>query len=111
MAINTKKPATFGDAEIEAFQDKNKSRGEVQKVQYPSDVDPAKPATFWVVKPNREQISIITDVASKSTLKGNDLLINTCVLAGDLDQLQDDDSLYFGLLETVSGLMDAKKKL
>ncbi len=110
MAVNTKKPTSFGDPEIEAFQEKNKSRGKVLALEFPSD-DSDEPARFWVAKPNREQISIITDVASKSTLKGNDLLINTCVLAGDLSQLQDDDSLYFGLLENISGLMEAKKKL
>lgn len=110
MAVNTKKPKVFSDAEVEVFQDKNKSRGKVLKVEYPSEVSD-EPASFWVAKPNREQISIITDVATKSTMKGNDLLINTCVLAGDLDQLQDDDSLYFGLLETISGLYEAKKKL
>ena len=30
--------------------------------------------------------------------KANDMLINGCVLAGDLDQLEFDDDLYLGLL-------------
>lgn len=112
MAIKTDKPTVFDEAAIEAWQgeEKNKSRGKIQKIQFESDVN-AEPASFWIAKPNRQQIAIITDLASKSTEKGNDLLINTCVLAGDLDQLKDDDDMYWGLLENVSGLMNAKKKL
>ncbi len=110
--VNTNKPAEFSEAEIAAFEgkDTNRSRGKVQLVQFPSDVTPDTPARFWIAKPNRQQLAMMQD-AGTSTEKNNDLLINTGVLAGDLDQLQYDDELFFGLLGEVQGLVAAKKKL
>lgn len=112
MAINTNKPVSFDETDIEAFEGKpeNRSRGKVQFMEFPSDVDEDKPSRFWVAKPNRRQLSIIADVGDKSD-KANDLIINTAVLAGDTEQLDLDDELYFGLLHEVQGLFKAKKKI
>jgi hypothetical protein len=107
--INTSKPKVFTPEQIEEFEANNKSRGKVQHARFQSDLDPDKPAEFWLVKPNRTQLEAISD--AKTASKGNDLLINCCVLAGDVDQLDNDLDMLLGLLETCSGLVDAKKKL
>ena len=107
--ISTDKPKVFTAEQIAEFEANNKSRGKVQHVRFQSDVNPTKPAEFWVVKPNRTQLEAISD--AKTASKGNDLVINCCVLAGDVDQLNDDLDMLLGLLETCSGLVDAKKKL
>ena len=112
MAIDKKKPVEFTQADIEAFENKpeNRSRGKVQEVAFPSDEHPDQPARFWVAKPNRRQLAVIGD-AGTTTEKTNDLIINTAVLAGDLEQLDFDDPLYFGLLHEVKELFTAKKKI
>lgn len=112
MAVNINKPQEFTEAQIAAFENdpKNKSRGKVLKVDFPSDVNPDRPARFWIAKPNRQQLAIIADHEG-NTEKANDLIINTGVLAGDLDQLNDDDDLFFGLLREVQSLVQAKKKI
>jgi len=112
MAVNVDKPKEFTEAQIAAFESdaKNRSRGKVLKVEFPSDVTPDRPARFWIAKPNRHQLAIIAD-HDGNTAKANDLIINTGVLAGDLDQLDVDDDLFFGLLREVQSLVQAKKKI
>lgn len=112
MAINTSKPTELSEAEIEAWEGKpeNRSRGKIQKVSFPSDVNPDKPADFWIAKPNRKQLAVITD-SGTTTEKANDLIINTAVVAGDLDQLEFDDDMYWGLLGESQSLVKAKKKI
>ena len=110
--IKIDKPATMSEAEITAFQEKNKSREQVQVFEYESKVNPETPAKFYVAKPNRLQLAIIGEKRDNGDrASANDLMINTGVLAGDVDQLENDDALYFGLLRDVSELVEAKKKL
>ncbi|SHJ76035.1 hypothetical protein SAMN02745146_0096 [Hymenobacter daecheongensis DSM 21074] len=111
--IKTNKPQEYTPEQIEAFEarSENKSRGKVSLFRFPSDDNPDKPAQFWCAKPNRQQIAAIAETSETDSAKGNDLFINTCVLAGDLDQLEHDDALYFGLLKEISGLIENKKKL
>lgn len=116
MAVNTKKPAEFSETDIEAFQQKedNKSRGKVQYMEFERDEDSDdadKPARFWVAKPSRTQMGVIAGVAEKDQMKGNDLLLNTCVLAGDVAELVNDTNMYFGVLREINALTEAKKKL
>ena len=109
--IDLKKPAELTAEEQAAFTEKNKSRGTVQKFEYDSDETPDKPSTFYVARPARQMMEAIAETSEKKGITaGNDLLINCCVLAGDLAQLQDDDALYFGLLKDLTGLLEAKKK-
>jgi hypothetical protein len=112
VPIKIDKPQEWTDSEISVFENNpnNKSRGKVQLVQFPSDVNPDRPARFWIAKPNRQQLAVIADHEG-NTAKANDLIINTGVLAGDLDQLQDDDALFFGLVREVQSLVEAKKKI
>lgn len=109
--IKADKPKTFSPEQCEAFEVENKSRGKVQEVKFDSDVDSSKPARFFIAKPNRQQLAAVSKTAERDDEKANDLLINTAVLAGDLDQLQDDDGLYFGLLTEIGKLVEAKKKI
>ena len=102
--------ARFPRGPVSCSTPPNRSRGKVQLVQFPSDVTPDTPARFWIAKPNRQQLAMIEDAGS-STEKTNDLILNTGVLAGDLDQLQHDDEMFFGLLREVQSLVTAKKKL
>lgn len=99
--------------EIEKFEadPKNRSRGKVQHVRFPSDANPDKPANFFIVRPGRQLMLAVADTAPKDMGKANDMLINGCVLAGDLDQLEYDDDLYFGLLQEITSQVEAKKKL
>jgi hypothetical protein len=112
VAINTNKPKEFSDEDIAAFEgkDENRSRGKVQVLKFPSDKDPDKPACFWVAKPNRKQLAAIADAGDK-TEKANDLIVNTGILAGDVDQLEYDDEMYFGVLREIQSLVQAKKKI
>jgi len=112
VAIKTDKPQEWADAQISAFENdpKNRSRGKVEEVKFPSNENPDKPARFWIAKPNRQQLAMIAD-HSDNTEKANDLIINIGVLAGDLDQLEYDDEMFFGLLREVQGLVEAKKKI
>lgn len=111
--IKTDKPQTFAPEAIERFEadPKNRSRGKVQRVQFPSDVNPDQPATFYIVRPTRQLLVAMAETAEKDAGKSNDMLINGCVLAGDLDQLEYDDDLYFGLMKEISSLVEAKKKI
>ncbi len=108
--IKVDKPQVFTPEQREAFEANNKSRGKVQEVKFDSEVSD-EPARFFIAKPNRKQLSAVSDTADRDKEAANDLLINTSVLAGDLAQLEDDDALYFGLLTEIGKLVQAKKKI
>ncbi len=109
--IKTDKPRELTAAEIEKFEADNRSRGKVQLMRFPSDVNPDRPASFWVARPGRQLLMAVAEISQKDVGKSNDMLINGCVLAGDVDQLEEDDDLYFGLTHELSTLVEAKKKL
>lgn len=111
--IKTDKPQELTAEQIEQFEadPKNRSRGKVQVMAFPSDENPTKPATFYVVRPGRQLLMAVADTSGKDINKSNEMLINGCVLAGDLQELEYDDDLYLGLLKEISGLVEAKKKL
>jgi hypothetical protein len=109
--IKTDKPRELSPEAIEQFQAENRARGKVQVLNFPSDETPDRPAKFFIVRPTRQTLTAITETGSKDIGKANDMMINACVLAGDLDQLDLDDALYFGLLTECGRLIDAKKKL
>ena len=112
MAIKTDKPLEFTDSDISKFENdpKNRSRGKVLLVEFPSDETPDRPARFWIAKPNRQQLAVIADHEGNS-LKANEIILNTGVLAGDVDQLDFDDALFYGLVREVQSLVTAKKKI
>ncbi len=109
--INLNKPAALSEAEIAKFESDNKSREKVQLFKYESKVNPDKPACFYVAKPNRLQLDGINETRDRDRTSGNDLMLNTGILAGDVDQIADDDALFYGLLRDISSLVEAKKKL
>lgn len=110
--IKTDKPQEFSAEDIDVFEAKYKSRGKVERVRFPSDVDPEVPATFWIARPGRQQLEAVAETAEKKGMgAANDLLLNTCILAGDVAQLEDDDALYFGVVKAIAELSEAKKKI
>lgn len=111
--IKTDKPQTLTAEDIERIEaaPENKGRGKVQVLRFPSEVTPDRPATFFVLKPRRQLLEAMAETAEKDKGKANDLLVNGSVIAGDLDQLADDDDLYYGLMKEIGNLVEAKKKL
>jgi hypothetical protein len=112
MALNFKKPATLSPEEIEAFEAKSKGRIKVQTVRFASEETPDVPATFLIHQPSRMTLEAVGETSEKKgSMAGQDLLINSCVLAGPLAELEYDDAMYFGLGKAIGELVDAKKKL
>ena len=111
MALNLDKPRTMSAEDIETFETANKSRGQVQKLRFAADTPGGEPLVFFVAKPGRQLLAAIADIGAGNSSKANDVLLNGCLLAGDLAQLADDDALYFGLLKEISELVEAKKKI
>lgn len=115
MAIKTDKPQELTQADTAAFESeaKNKSRGKVQVFEYDSDETPGKPARFWVAKPNRDLLMMVAEIQAAGNggmARANDVLLNGCILGGDVEQLVNDDSMYFGILRDITALVEAKKK-
>ena len=113
--INTNKPAELSAAEIAEFEGnaKNKSRGKVQTFEYDSEETSDKPARFFVAKPDRNTLMAVAEMQAGgggSMARANDVLLNSCILAGDVEQLEADDALYFGLLKDIAELVETKKK-
>jgi len=64
---------------------------------------------FVVVDPDRKQTEVLTTYALKNQIaQGNNLMIKSLVLGGDMDDLDDSDT-YNALIEYI-GLRIAKKK-
>ncbi len=111
MALDTTKPATLTADEISTHEANSTNRSKVQKVRFKSEVT-AEPACFLIVKPGRMMIEAVAETSEKKGLMaGNDLLINSCVLAGPVAELESDDDMYFGLAKAITELMNAKKKI
>lgn len=111
MAINLDKPRALSAEQIEKFETENKNRGRVQTLRFAPDAPGGEPLVFQVAKPGRQLLAAIADIGAGNSSKANDVLLNGCVLAGDLAQLDADDALYFGLLKEISELVEAKKKI
>ncbi len=111
MALNLNKPRTLSAEEITKFENDNKSRGQVQTLRFPADAPGGEPLVFQVAKPGRQLLAAIADIGAGNSSKANEVLLNGCILAGDLAQLDEDDALYFGLLKEISELVEAKKKI
>lgn len=58
-------------------------------------------------KPSRQELSMILKIGQKDPMKLNDSLIQTCLLAGD-EELMNDDSYYLGLMEHLQALIEIK---
>ena len=112
MALKLDKPATLTPEQIDAFEAKSKGRVKVQKVRFASDETPDAPAEFLIHQPSRMTLEAVAETSEKKgSMAGQDLLINSCVLAGPVAELEYDDAMYFGLGKAIGELVEAKKKL
>lgn len=114
MALK-EKPLTMSEEEIEVWQDKDKNNRKIAKLSFPkgdgsdlNDVD-----VFYAVAPNRMISTVIADMGRKgdSVAKINDVLLNSCILAGDTALLEYDDGLFNGILVEIANMGEVKKSI
>jgi hypothetical protein len=109
--INTKKPLTMTAEEIALWEENDKNKRKIEAVTFDSDFMPeGTEAKFWIVKPNRNTISAIATYGKEKIDKGNEVLLNGCIIAGDTEVLGKDDDLFYGVIEEIGKLFDSKKK-
>ncbi|MFJ1429490.1 hypothetical protein ACILE2_01630 [Capnocytophaga canimorsus] len=106
----------YTQQDIEAF--KAKYPRVVREVSvYPSDVEKdengkptEEPVHFLIKKPNQNFIRLIQSKEySGDTDKIADAAIKNCVLAGDMEALENDGSVYMGLVEQLMSLIQSSK--
>ena len=105
MKFNNK-PVQFSPEEIAAWQEKDKYRREINSATF-EDFE-GNEVTYFFVLPNRRQSAAIAE--KKGILAQNELLVNTCVLAGPMDKLEYDDDLLTELFEAMDEVQEKKKK-
>jgi SepF-like predicted cell division protein (DUF552 family) len=109
--INTKKPLTMTADEIAAWEANDKNRRKISAVAFDSEFMPeGTEAKFWIVKPNKNTINVIASYGKEKVDKANDVLLNGCIIAGNTEVLNEDDDLFYGVIEEVGKLFDSKKK-
>jgi len=101
-----KKPSELSQEEIAAWQDKDKYRRKINSATF-EDFE-GNEVTYFFVLPNRRQSAAIAE--KKGILSQNELLVNTCVLAGPMDKLEYDDDLLAELFEAMDEVQASKKK-
>lgn len=71
-----------------------------------------QPAYFIIKKPSKSLVSLINSKEYKGEAnidKANDAIIKNCVLAGDMELLENDASIYTGVLEQLANLISASR--
>jgi hypothetical protein len=119
MALKSKlnqKPLSMTDEEIEAWETKQENDGKLPRkllaVTFESEVSDSGETTFLIARPTRHTINSLAEMSAKKDFDGaNSHLINSCVIAGDVEELEKDDELYFGLIEEIGKLAGGKKKI
>jgi len=67
-------------------------------------------AQFIVRIPSRRTIDLMAQYGRKNELvAANNTLISNCVLGGDLDEMEQDGSIYTGLLEQLTKVLSKKE--
>lgn len=115
MALKDK-PLEMSEVEIQDWEAKDVSKRKVQIIKFPKGdgTDLKDLDIFYAVAADRVTSTACADMgrnADISVAKINDVLINSCLLAGDVELLKIDDSLYYGLLGEISKLGDVKKRV
>jgi hypothetical protein len=107
--IDKTKPLAMSPEEIQAWQEKDKYRRKVKKLSYENEE--GKTDDFYVVPGNRTTMGAVSDMMKKGTgmLKINEVIINACVQAGNMERLEWDDALYLGLLDDIGSMNEQKK--
>ena len=69
-----------------------------------------EPAYFIIKKPSKSLVSLVNSKEYKGNDdKINDAIIKNCVLAGDMELLENDASIYTGVLDILANLLSASK--
>ena len=111
MALKDK-PLEMSEVEIQDWEAKDKFKRKVQVFNYPVELGKQEVDKYWVVAPDRNTLNAISAIAQKGDVgKVNELMINTFVLAGEIEKLEYDDALFYGLLTDIGGLGELKKRV
>jgi hypothetical protein len=112
MAIDTSKPLKLSQKEIDNIEQNDPKKRKVKVFSFPKKPGSAEVDTFYVRVASRREMEMITETQQKSGISNaNDLMINTCVLAGPVALLEDDDALFFGLAKNIASLLEEKKTI
>lgn len=84
---------------------------------YPADTNFDKdgkadqePAYFLIKKPNKALVDMLGSKEYKNdTDKANQAIIKNCVIAGDMELMENDASVYTGVLEQLAGLVQSSR--
>lgn len=108
MANFTPKPKELSTADLETLQKQGKK---VEVFEYPLEDD--KTTCFWVKHPTvDDQERIMAHGTENGAMRGNYMAINTLVVAGDVDLLNNDVPLFNGLCQDINTeLMQPKKRI
>lgn len=113
MAINKeKKFPLMSEQEVQDWEKADKFRRKIEIVTL-KDEQSEETGTFWIVALDRQKAAQLADMqkAAKPTATIQDLVINTGVLAGDLELLDWCDSIYYGLVKAITEKIEAAKKI
>ena len=103
---------TYTEEQIEAYKAKYPNViGEVTLV--PSKFDESEeddPCYFLVKKPSKALLTMLGSKEYKDdSEKANNALISNCVLAGDMEMLENDSSVFTGLIDKLINLSNVTK--
>jgi hypothetical protein len=109
----------FSEITKAQISDWKKTKGKLKQIDIPLNEDDfdgtGDKASFIVCAPTRNILSAIAHYGQEKKIdKVNDLLINSCVLGGDMKYLDEaegvgDTSVYLSVLEEVGKLMETRK--
>jgi hypothetical protein len=81
--------------------------------EFDKDGKPSEEPVYYLVrKPSKPLLSLLTSEeyeGKKNIEKANDAMIKNCVLEGDLERMENDASIFSGLIEKLAGLVNATK--
>jgi hypothetical protein len=107
MALK-KKPLSMTSDEIEKYEIENNCK--LSLISFASERQGK--ASFFIKKPSRQMLFTVADIGKEKGLeKANDVLVNACLVAGDVEELESDDEIFFGLIEEIGKLVEKKSKL
>ncbi|MCI2229584.1 hypothetical protein MC378_10430 [Polaribacter sp. MSW13] len=107
----------FSEITKTQISDWKKTKGKLKQIDIPLDDNDFdgkdKTASFVICPPTRNILSAISHYgADKNIDKVNDLLIQNCVLGGDmqyLDEATGDTAVFLSVLDEVGKLMEKKR--
>lgn len=110
----TEKEITFDDMkDVKGLDEKTYSRLKAQygkRLRLVSLETEDGKAGYLVVKPSRSHMMAVASHAKDNDFEGgNAVLVNSCVVAGDRELIEEDFTVYSALLEVFHGLTEAAK--